>query len=390
MPSIERRERNGKLSWRAHYRTPEGRQRNKTFPRKIDAERFLTTVESSKLAGAFVDPARARMTVGEVAARWQAAKVNLKPSTRAGYDAMLGDHVLPRWESVPLAALDHEAVQEWVSGLVAAGHSGAHVRNIVGVLSGVLELAVRGNRLPANPARGVSLPRAASKPRRYLSASQVEVMAAAACQLDVGRPKRATDAAFGQYRLVVLVLAYCGLRWSELAALRVGAVDLRRGRLLVRSAVVEVEGRLAWGTPKSHESRSVPIEPGLVEELREFLAGRDPGDLLFTAPDGGVLRNRNARRAWFDRAAAAAGVAGLTPHELRHTTASLAVSAGANVLAVQRMLGHASPAITLNVYADLFDEDLDAVAVRLGELRAKAAVAPALPEAEIVVLRPGG
>jgi hypothetical protein len=54
------------------------------------------------------------------------------------------------------------------------------------------------------------------------------------------------------------------------------------------------------------------------------------------------------------------------------------VSAGANVLAVQRMLGHASPAITLNVYADLFDEDLDAVADRLGELRAKAACCPSV------------
>jgi hypothetical protein len=79
-----------------------------------------------------------------MAERWRASKVNLKPSTRAGYDAMLGDHVLPRWEDVPLAAVDHEAVQAWVSQLVAAGHSGAHVRNIVGVLSGVLDLAVRG------------------------------------------------------------------------------------------------------------------------------------------------------------------------------------------------------------------------------------------------------
>src|SRR5206468_9769218 len=116
----------------------------------------------------------------------------------------------------------------------------AHVRNIVGVLSGVLDLAVRGNRLPANPARGVDLPRAGGKPRRYLSASQVEVMAAAAGTLDPARPRRRTDVAFAQYRLVVLVLAYCGLRWSELAALRVMAVDVKRRRLIVRSAVVEV------------------------------------------------------------------------------------------------------------------------------------------------------
>jgi integrase len=57
----------------------------------------------------------------------------------------------------------------------------------------------------------------------------------------------------------------------------------------------------------------------------------------------------------------------VTAHDLRHTTASLAISAGANVKGVQRMLGHASAAMTLDVYADLFDSDLDAVAENVGE-----------------------
>ena len=61
------------------------------------------------------------------------------------------------------------------------------------------------------------------------------------------------------------------------------------------------------------------------------------------------------------------GLAGLTPHDLRHTAASLAVAAGANVKAVQRMLGHASASMTLDVYAGLFGDDLDAVANRLDE-----------------------
>src|SRR5664279_3356283 len=69
--------------WRAHYRTPDGKQRNKTFVRKAEAERFLTTVESSKLTGAFVDPTRSRLTFGAMAERWTASKVGLKPSTRA-------------------------------------------------------------------------------------------------------------------------------------------------------------------------------------------------------------------------------------------------------------------------------------------------------------------
>jgi integrase len=83
------------------------------------------------------------------------------------------------------------------------------------------------------------------------------------------------------------------------------------------------------------------------------VAGRPKDALVFTAPSGGPLRNTNFRPRFF------------TPHDLRHTAASLAVAAGANVKAVQRMLGHASAAMTLDVYADLFEDDLDQVADRL-------------------------
>ena len=88
---------------------------------------------------------------------------------------------------------------------------------------------------------------------------------------------------------------------------------------------------------------------------------------MFTAPNGGPLRNTNFRSRVFAPAAASVGLAGLTPHDLRHTAASLAVAAGANVKAVQRMLGHASASMTLDVYAGLFGDDLDAVANRLDE-----------------------
>jgi integrase len=78
-----------------------------------------------------------------------------------------------------------------------------------------------------------------------------------------------------------------------------------------------------------------------------------------------VLRNTNFRPRFFDPAAEKAGLPGLTPHEPRHTAASLAVAAGANVKAVQQMLGHASAAMTLDVYAGLLADDLNAVADQL-------------------------
>jgi integrase len=121
---------------------------------------------------------------------------------------------------------------------------------------------------------------------------------------------------------VVLELAYCGLRWSELAALRVENVDLLRRRLDITQAITEVNGgQLMWNTPKNQERRTVPIPRFLVDELAEHLAGRGRNELVFAAPEDGVLRNRNARRSWFDAAAAAIGESGLTPHELRHTAA---------------------------------------------------------------------
>jgi hypothetical protein len=96
--------------------------------------------------------------------------------------------------------------------------------------------------------------------------------------------------------------------------------------------------------------------------------GRD--DMVFTDMRGGVLRNSNYRARVFEPAVDECqktdeSFPSITPHDLRHTAASLAVSAGANVKAAQRMLGHAKASMTLDVYADLFDEDLDSVADNL-------------------------
>ncbi len=136
--------------------------------------------------------------------------------------------------------------------------------------------------------------------------------------------------------------------------------------------MTEVNGALVWSEPKDHQRRTVPWPRFLDDDIRAAMKGKGAEDMLFPAPGGGALRVRNMRRDWFDAAAKEAGVEGLTPHELRHTAASLAVSAGASVLALQRMLGHDKPSTTLDVYSDLFDEDLDAVADRLAEGREKA------------------
>jgi integrase len=162
------------------------------------------------------------------------------------------------------------------------------------------------------------------------------------------------------------------MRWGEAVALQVEDVDLLRRRIRVTRAMAEVRGKAVIGTPKDHERRDVPVPAFLVDDLAELLAGRSKTDLVFPSPKSHILRNGNFRRNVFDAAAERAGVDGVTPHGLRHTAASLAIQAGATVVVVSRMLGHSSPKVTLDVHAHLFADDLDTVADRLHDARARA------------------
>jgi integrase len=158
-----------------------------------------------------------------------------------------------------------------------------------------------------------------------------------------------------------------GLRRGELVALTARRIDLARRRLEVVEAITEV-GRVVIGT--TNPSAPLGAIPSfLADELTAQLAGKAPSNLVFTAPEGGVLQNTDFRPRFFDRAAEKAGLRGLTPHELRHTAVSLAIAAGANVKAVQQILGHSSAAMTLDVYAGLFADDLDTVADQLDGLQ---------------------
>jgi integrase len=108
--------------------------------------------------------------------------------------------------------------------------------------------------------------------------------------------------------------------------------------------------------------RSTPVSEFIMDRLAEHIRMKALVDHIFVrSRNCSVMRNRTFRRYWYDEAAEAIGIPGLTLHELRLTCASLAVSVGAIVKTVQFMLGHASAAIALDVYADLFEDDLDDV-----------------------------
>jgi len=168
--------------------------------------------------------------------------------------------------------------------------------------------------------------------------------------------------------LMVLLLAYSGLRWGELVALRASSVDVARGRVTVSVSATEVAGEgVVVGTPKNHRLRALVLPRLVIEPLAVHLATVEPGGLVFTTPKGrhaGSELRGAAFRAQVWRPALA--TAGLDPdlriHDLRHTCASLMISAGASVKAVQRALGHSTAVITLDRYSHLYDEDLEALA----------------------------
>jgi integrase len=131
--------------------------------------------------------------------------------------------------------------------------------------------------------------------------------------------------------------------------------------------LTEADGHLYERSPKARRTRSVPVPRLLRAELAAHIEGKKPADRVFTTRRGRPLRNSNLRHHVFDPAVTRAGLAPLTPHDLRDTAASLSISAGANVKTIQRMLGHASAAMTLDIYAGLFDDDLDSVGERLSD-----------------------
>ena len=120
----------------------------------------------------------------------------------------------------------------------------------------------------------------------------------------------------------------------------------------------------AVGQTKGKETRSVPVPAFVLTELSTLCQDKGPEDLVFGDGERYLPRPKSGD-GWFAGAVKRAKVQRITPHDLRHTCASLAVSVGGNVLALARMLGHKDPSVTLKVYADLFDSDLDALAERL-------------------------
>lgn len=376
MASIDPYETSRGRRYRVRYRKPDQTQTSKRgFKTKKEAELFLANVEVGKASGTYIDPTSARITVGVLGDAWLTSQTHLKPSSVHVIESTWRLHVRPTWGRVNVGEVRFSDVSEWVARLSSGvpgkrqPKSATVVLRAHGILQAILDSAVRDRRIHSNAAQGVPLPRKVPRPHRYLTHEEVHTLVAAA----------------GTYGLIVQILAYTGLRWGELAALRVRHIDLVRGRLAIEENAVLTGGRVVIGTPKTHKRRVVPFPRFFEGALRTQVDGKEDEDLAFPSTIGTYIKTPTAHaNSWFDRALERSGLPEMTIHDLRHTAASLAISAGANVKVVQRMLGHASAAMTLDTYADLFDDDMDDVAVRMDEAARVSIVAKMWPRVDEV------
>jgi len=370
----------GKVTrWRVRWVDDSGTEHTRVFERRPDAQAHLDGLTADIQRGAYVDPRKSAETFGSVAEQWFATKGHRKPKTVAGYRSILDILVLPKWGEVPLKQIDYQTYSTWLGGLAVDGSqrgtalSASRITQAHQLVGAVLKYAMRTGKIAKNVAleikRTEDIPQQTERERRYLSHAELLRLA------------RAT----GRFETLTLVLGYCGLRFREAAALRRRHVGDRE--LTIRASATHVTGKgIVESTTKTRRARQVPVPGPVWDRLKDELPD-DPNALVFPRQRGGLLPIEEYRRA-FDKGCVEVGIEGLVPHGLRHTTASLAISAGANVKVVQRMLGHATAAMTLDLYGHLLDDDLFGVAEALGKAIDSVAVSLRYSEPELTKSRP--
>jgi integrase len=307
---------------------------------------------------------------------WFSSKKKPTGSSLLRYRDALDIWALPDRGRRTLSTIKRSDIDDWVTALIAgtAPHEpGRRVRglNPAGLTAvrvpfkATLAHAVELGWLTTNPARSVELPKVQQAEKIFLDYVEVERLVQSAQEVT----GRASDA------VAVELMAYAGLGIGEVVAPEVGNVDLEARRIKIRrTATVDITGAPIFGEPKHGERRDVRIASHVLEHLREITEGRPADAPLIDTVRAIYVNVHNWRNRVWGRAVRSAGLENrqLSPKALRHTAASMAIAAGADVKVVQRMLGHADASMTLNTYAELWPDRLDEVADAVSEHRTRA------------------
>jgi integrase len=386
------------IGYEVRYRDGDGVLRTKGgFRRRREADAWAADLETSRTHGMLIPHSRSSTRLGEVADEWLASiQGRRRPKTVDGYEKLLKVHVRPAFGRRSVGSIAYADVDRFVRSIEALGRRPATARNAFFVLKMVLDHAVRSGRLRHNPCAGVNLPSPGSPEMLFLTASQVRVLAAAVDERWPSKRRRHPDAP-PPYGLLIEFAAFTGLRSGEIAALRIGDVDLRAGTIRVSRSAAMVRGRWVEGEPKTKAGRrSVVINAALAERLVSHLGDRilDRDGYVFAAPDGARLNYGTFYSLHFKPTVAAVlppHLHGLRFHDLRHSYASLLVAEGAHPKEMAELMGHSSVQITLDRYSHMMPHMAATLAERLDATYRGAEPAAADlsgPDAEILHVPP--
>lgn len=321
------------------------------YPTKAAAANAIAALRADQLRGDFIDPRGGQLLLADwLDLWWPGYEGALKPSTRISAEGLVRRYIRSMLGPLPLEAIDRLTVQRWTADLRAGRTpyrrplAAKTVRNAHGMLHTVLAGAVAQRLIRANPCHRSGLPELPHTEMRYLTQPDAERLLAALPE---------------QWRPLVMLMLFTGLRWGEAIGLRVGRVDVLARKLTVVETLQELAGtaEIVSVTPKSRASRrTVTFPVRVADALVGLVATRERGELVFTAARGGAVRHRRFRPDVWLPATAAAGLCGLRMHDLRHTHAAWLISANVPILAISRRLGHASTTVTMDRYGHLLPE----------------------------------
>jgi integrase len=294
-----------------------------------------------------------KTTFGELAEKWLASKHRLRETTLKDYRRHLDQELLPRFRTHQLAALDVDVIAAFIRALEQRGLQPATIKNICKPLHGILREARRRRKIDSDPFELLTRDERVQASRRRVyewGDEELERLHACAAALD------ARPTAQQAYAPILFLAARTGLRLGELLGLLWQDFDKDDASLRVERQWTRLG---AYGPPKTESARRrIPLGPELRDYLIQLrLRSKHSQDEqpIFASRNGKPLGHRNVTRRGFEAAAEKAEIEGVTFHELRHAAASRLIAKSLPVTMVADVLGHASPAITLEVYAQLFN-----------------------------------
>lgn len=364
--------RRGKSSWRLKFdlgtdpATGERRTEYVTVKgTKADANRELTRRLAQLDGGTYVQ--KSGETVAEHVRAWLAGNLDLSATTRERFGKLIEQQIVPHLGAVQLQQLRPAQVSVWHTTLrTAGGKDGrplapATVRQAHRVLHLALAEALRDEKIARNVASGRKLPKA--------SQSEISILQEGAIA-----PVLATIEGHWLAPIVTVAVG-TGMRQGEIMALRWDDLDLDKGTAQIARSLEETKSDgLRFKTPKSKAGiRTVTLPASAIAALqthrkaqlvqRLALGLGKPGKdaLVFCNPNGEPIRPSRVSGAWRDLVKARK-LPKIRFHDLRHTHASALIASGLDVVKISRRLGHASPVVTLTVYAHLFKPSDDGAA----------------------------